>query len=394
MWLMATVVGLALATAGPARADAYTITIDSSALDGGAQYQLLGQDAFGAPGTRNYQLPAGTYRLRADSIEWPGVWFTVGTDGTLDYAADLDGCLAGRGGSTLTVNGYAITVDASALDSGCTYELIGYDVPASPGVHTHRLLPGNFHFRSRSISWPGVTFTVGADGALDYAADLDGCLAGRGGSTLTVNGYAITVDASGLEEGTYQLLDYEPFGPPDTHTHRLLPGPFRYRANLVGWPTVYFTVQADGLIGPDLPTTFLDEPVSGAGTDTLVIGLRYEFGGVLQPINADGSSVFKAGRTIPVKFQLKDREGAFVTDATAHLNVYKVSETVEGTVEEEVDAEPTGAANTGDLFRYDSGADQYVFNLSTKGWTTGTYRLEISIDEDHSTHSVLISIRE
>ncbi|MCI0537464.1 MAG: PxKF domain-containing protein [Verrucomicrobiales bacterium] len=103
----------------------------------------------------------------------------------------------------------------------------------------------------------------------------------------------------------------------------------------------------------------------------------YSWSGVLQPINADGSSIFKAGRTVPVKFQLTG-ESAGITDLVASLSFAKISDTVLGAVNE---ATPTSAATTGNLFRYDATSGQYIFNWSTKGLSAGAYQLQIDLSD-------------
>ena len=100
----------------------------------------------------------------------------------------------------------------------------------------------------------------------------------------------------------------------------------------------------------------------------------YDFGGFQQPINPDGSSIFKRKRTIPVKIVLTDCNGQLVSTATVTIAVYKLSNSVQGT-EFEQNFEPPGNANTGNLFRYDDSEGQYIFNLSTKNLSKGTYRL-------------------
>jgi hypothetical protein len=107
-----------------------------------------------------------------------------------------------------------------------------------------------------------------------------------------------------------------------------------------------------------------------------------------QPINADGSSIFKLGNTIPVKFCLNG-ESASITTAIAKLSYAKLTGTVEG---DTVEAISTAAATTGNLFRYDPTAGQYIFNLATKELTTGTYLLKIDLG-DGVTHTVQVSLR-
>ncbi|MFW9810345.1 MAG: PxKF domain-containing protein [Candidatus Thorarchaeota archaeon] len=105
---------------------------------------------------------------------------------------------------------------------------------------------------------------------------------------------------------------------------------------------------------------------------------QYTFSGILQPIDADGSSIFKQGRTVPVKFHLFDDNGLSVSTAHATIEVEKISNEINGELE---DVASTSAADTGNVFRYDSETEQYIFNLSTKELETGTYVLRITLDD-------------
>ncbi len=101
------------------------------------------------------------------------------------------------------------------------------------------------------------------------------------------------------------------------------------------------------------------------------------FGGFLQPINPDGSSVFKAGRTIPVKFSLTDGFGDLITDAVCYLSLTQISSEIMGSVEETAEAV---YEDLGDTFRYDEEGGQYIYNLSTKDMATGTWVLRVTVD--------------
>jgi hypothetical protein len=127
------------------------------------------------------------------------------------------------------------------------------------------------------------------------------------------------------------------------------------------------------------------------GTFAVKIGLP-TWSGILQPINTDGSSIFKAGSTVPIKFQLvipASLGGGYVSDAVAKLTYGKIANTVEGNTMEAIS---TASSTSGNLFRYDSTANQYVFNLATKGLTTGTYVLHIDIG-DLSSNTATISLK-
>jgi len=139
--------------------------------------------------------------------------------------------------------------------------------------------------------------------------------------------------------------------------------------------------------------SFVVHAIDNAGnpaTKTVPYTVAYGFGGILQPVNADGSSVFKAGSTVPVKFQMFNASGTPIATASATLAYAKITSSVIGT---DVEAVSTASATTGNAFRYDATAQQYIFNLSTKGWTVGTYRLTIHSVSDGQDYFVTISVK-
>jgi hypothetical protein len=142
-------------------------------------------------------------------------------------------------------------------------------------------------------------------------------------------------------------------------------------------------------------TTSLDtanNTICGQSTSLSPFAIGYQlyvFSGFLQPINTDGSSIFKLGSTVPVKFQLKDVQGSFVTNAVAKIYVAKISNNVIGS---EIEAVSTAAATSGNTFRYESSTNQYIFNLSTKNLSAGTWQIRILLGDGTSQY-VVISLR-
>lgn len=96
---------------------------------------------------------------------------------------------------------------------------------------------------------------------------------------------------------------------------------------------------------------------------------------VAQPINADGSSTFSVKRgVVPVKFTLSS-DGTPTCDLPdATLRLTRLGATDPGVIDESTYLSP---ADTGSAFRV---ADcQYVYNLSVRALTPGSYRAEILI---------------
>jgi hypothetical protein len=129
------------------------------------------------------------------------------------------------------------------------------------------------------------------------------------------------------------------------------------------------------------------------GTLTVI----YKWDGFLQPINDTGHqvgqslSVFKAGSTIPIKFQLKNSDGSSVQASTTPIWLPpQKGSSMSASVDESVYSDP---GTSGNAFKWDSVAKQYTYNWSTKGFAAGYwYRLYAQLD-DGKTYSVTVGLR-
>jgi hypothetical protein len=122
-------------------------------------------------------------------------------------------------------------------------------------------------------------------------------------------------------------------------------------------------------------------------TRSFPVQVAYAWSGFLQPLNADGSSSFKLGSNVPVKFRLTGASAA-IADAHAVLAVAPLSPAPAGTDP----AVPTIAApDSGMTFRYDASSGQYTYNLSTKSLSEGTWELRVDLG-DGVARSVQISL--
>jgi hypothetical protein len=180
----------------------------------------------------------------------------------------------------------------------------------------------------------------------------------------------------------------------DSHPIVTVPGNLSAAATSADGATVTFAASASDTIDGALTPTCM--PASGStfapgttvvtctaadaqgntGSASFTVTVSMAWSGILQPINADGSSVFKQGNTIPVKFRLTGAS-AGIPNLTAQLTVQKISNTVLGSV---IEATASGQGDTGNTFRYDPTDDVYIYNWSTKSPIThGTYQLTIDM---------------
>jgi CSLREA domain-containing protein len=125
-------------------------------------------------------------------------------------------------------------------------------------------------------------------------------------------------------------------------------------------------------------TTVTCVGVDGAGNTSEVsfrILVTYAWSGMLSPINPAGSTVSKAGSTLPVKFRLTGAS-AGVKNANATLTVVRLSDGTRA-----VNAAP---------FSY---GGQYTYNWKTKGLAPGQYRLTIDLGDGDTTRTVIVTLR-
>ncbi len=132
------------------------------------------------------------------------------------------------------------------------------------------------------------------------------------------------------------------------------------------------------------------DKVGNTSQASFTVTVTYAWSGFLQPINTNGSSVFKLGSTVPVKFRLNGASAA-ASDATARLYLTKVSNGVLGT---EIEAVTSTPASTGNLFRYDAAEGLYIYNFGTKGMDAGTYELRVDLGDGVKDRTVRISLRK
>jgi len=99
------------------------------------------------------------------------------------------------------------------------------------------------------------------------------------------------------------------------------------------------------------------------------------------------------GRTVPIKLQLCDASGANVSSSS--IAVHATGLTQQATTASSV-LDDTSNTNPDNDFRYDAtlgGTGGYIYNLSTRHLSTGTWVLSFTAAGDPTTHTVQFDVR-
>jgi hypothetical protein len=101
---------------------------------------------------------------------------------------------------------------------------------------------------------------------------------------------------------------------------------------------------------------------------------------ILQPVNADGTSVFKQGSTVPAKFRVCDANGVSIGTAGTVAS-FRLVKTVTGTVASTVD-EAVDSTTPDTAFRWSSTDQQWIYNVNTKSLKANyTYYYDIALND-------------
>jgi hypothetical protein len=136
-------------------------------------------------------------------------------------------------------------------------------------------------------------------------------------------------------------------------------------------------------------SVYAKDNAGNTNTTNVTYYIRYKFSGFLEPISPDGSSIFRSGSKVQIRFRLSDANLKNVANAVARLNFNLITPIITG---RNLKPYSYDTATTSGLFKYDSMKNWYYFQLDTKGLQTGTWQIRVDIN-DGSSYSANISLR-
>lgn len=123
-----------------------------------------------------------------------------------------------------------------------------------------------------------------------------------------------------------------------------------------------------------------------------VLAVTYRWGGFLAPLTGSAPpTVYQAGRTIPVQFQLRDASGAVVPAGSPPAFAASAPFACAAGAVDAVGSTATG--DTGSAFRWDSDGQQYLYNDQTDKSLAGQCQTITATLDDGTGHGVTVAFR-
>jgi hypothetical protein len=156
-----------------------------------------------------------------------------------------------------------------------------------------------------------------------------------------------------------------------------------------GVPSPAVSAAADtSIAGSHSVNLVAADNVGNSTTVSCPYSIGYALSGFERPIaNTPTVNTGKAGRTYPVKWQLQDANGGYISTLNAVAQVV-VQPTPCDDFATDPDSTMTVTAAGATSLRYDSGANQYLYNWATPP-TTGCYTLFVELDSGQTLHAYI-----
>lgn len=337
-------------------------------------------------GSVTVQASDGEHAAVTDTFDWsasnvaPSA--TLGNDGPIDE------------GSSATVT-FTNPSDPSSDDTGAGFHYAFSCSNNTSSLPTTYAAAGSSASKSCSFADDGSYTVAGRifdkdDGYRDYttavtvnnvAPAVGSLTLGGASGTACTDGNTVTLDFGfsdpGVNDGDWAVdIDW---GDGSTHT--------TYNTGSQGTQPQQSHDYSAGSYTISVSVTDKDDG-TGNSSGSNTVSLLYNMSAIQPPINADGSSIFKYGSTVPVKVRITDCNASPVSGLSPTIGVSMQStNTPPATVNENTSS--TSAADTGQVLRYDPTAGQYIYNLATKSavFTDQNASYWVSVRESHSSPS-------
>jgi len=256
---------------------------------------------------------------------------------------------------------------------------------------------GSFETSGQSVSFNAALLDGPSSYTVKVRATDPGGMSAVSSATVNVTNVAPTVGASfgagsiscGPNNATLTVTFSDPAAA-DTHSAVINWGDGNTQTvNTATSPLVLSHTYAAA--GNYTATVGVSDDDGGTGNATASILVKLNTSGFLQPINADGTSVFKYNSTIPVKIRFTNCDGSTLADLAPTLRLTMISGATPGLQINEPTS--SSAADTTGVMRFST--DQYIYNLASKPLpdSSATYLITVTTPSNGQTFTVQFGMR-
>jgi hypothetical protein len=141
-----------------------------------------------------------------------------------------------------------------------------------------------------------------------------------------------------------------------------------------------------GSIGSHTISCTATDKAGNTATKSASYSVNYKFVGFLSPLNSDTTgkvlNVGNAGRTYPIKWQLTDANGNYITDAVSNTTIYVAKVACINVSGDPTDTIDYASSTGGTALRYDSTSNQYIYNWATPSAKGACYRMTVTTPDN------------
>lgn len=270
--------------------------------------------------------------------------------------------------------------DAPGLNGWCTgTQKAGFSASdATSGLANNEDSPYAF---TRSETQNGSSVSISSGTLRDKAGhEADSVSAGP----FKIDSVAPSVSVTGVSDGSTYPLGSVPVAGCDTTDAT---------SDVKDAATVGVTGGTSNGVGSFTATCSGANDQAGNAASAVSAAYKVEYlrdGGILQPINPDGTSAFSQKRAVPVKFQLAGDPATGFEVGSWKLRREAQSCGVESFTPENLESTTTSSST---VLRYDATADQYIANATLSGTSVDKcYRFVVDFDDGTSLASAKFKV--
>jgi len=298
------------------------------------------------------------------------------------------------------------TVTCTATDSADNVGSASFTVTVSDTTSPVLTVPADFEVEATSAAGAVVTYTASALDLVDGAVTPD--CSPASGSTFDLGPTLVTCTATDQAGNASDASTFTVTVVDTTAPALHLPANITKAASSSAGAVATFTASADDIVDGSVPVTCVlpsgstfapgTSTVSCSASDakgnaahgSFTVTVTFGWNGFFAPVDVNGVlNTIKGGQTVPLKWSIPNGSGGWISSLDVVRSI-KYGEFTCSTVAPTDDIETTATGGT--VLRYDTTANQYIYNWQTPKTAGKCYKLTVTLTDD-TTHTALFKTK-